>query len=105
MFSFQAIFNDDLRDLRTPSVWNKWTPLDISITLSPFQGSRGLREVHAQVDLRITCSEKYPDVYVNKKKCTTRYLAFVLQRTGLETGKESGRFERTSSGAAKTAGG
>lgn len=76
LFYFQAIFNEDLRDLRTPGIWNKWKPLDIIITLSPFQGSQGLREIHAQVDLRIICSENYPDVYVLKFSHRTQTFLF-----------------------------
>ncbi|XP_063231098.1 eIF-2-alpha kinase GCN2 isoform X2 [Bacillus rossius redtenbacheri] len=55
-----AIFSHDLRDVRKRA-WSVWSPTDIVITLTPQQGSSGCREVHATIDLHITCSEKYPD--------------------------------------------
>ncbi|GLV39622.1 Gcn2 [Carabus blaptoides fortunei] len=60
--ALKAIFNEDLRDLRSSKPWKAWKPLDIVITLSPLRGSSGLGEIHAQVDLHIICSDSYPDI-------------------------------------------
>jgi hypothetical protein len=38
-----------------------WHPPEIVITLTPQQGSSGLQEVHAHIDLHVTCSEQYPE--------------------------------------------
>lgn len=59
--ALKAIFVEELKDLRHNDAWNIWRPLDIIITLTPQQGSSGRHEVHAQVDLHVTCSEKYPE--------------------------------------------
>lgn len=58
---FQSIFGDELRDLRKNRQKKKWQPIDIIITLTPQKGMSGPIQVYAQVDLHITCSEKYPD--------------------------------------------
>lgn len=57
----QAIFTHELQDVREKDAWNVWRPLEIVITLTPQQGSSGLQEVHAHVDLHVTCSEQYPE--------------------------------------------
>jgi hypothetical protein len=57
----QAIFTHELQDVREKGAWNVWHPLEIVITLTPQQGSSGLQEVHAHVDLHVTCSEQYPE--------------------------------------------
>ncbi|CAG9763995.1 unnamed protein product [Ceutorhynchus assimilis] len=59
--ALQAIYGDDLKDLRKKAAWNKWTPLDLSITLTPQRGSSGNREVYVKVNLHIICSETYPN--------------------------------------------
>ncbi|KAI4482571.1 hypothetical protein M0804_008424 [Polistes exclamans] len=58
----KSIFGDELRDLRKNKTKKKWQPLDISITLTPQKGMSGPAEIYAQIDLHITCGEKYPDV-------------------------------------------
>lgn len=60
---FQAIYGDDLKDLRAKGAWNKWVPLNVSITLTPQQGSIGTQEFFVQVDLHIICNDKYPNRY------------------------------------------
>ncbi|KAK4885013.1 hypothetical protein RN001_001284 [Aquatica leii] len=60
--ALKAIFGDALEDLRGKPTWNLWKPLDIKIKLTPQQGSSGVHEVHATVDLHIICSKKYPNV-------------------------------------------
>lgn len=57
----QSIFGDELRDLRQGKNKRKWQPLDIVITLTPQKGMSGSGEVHAQIDLHVTCNDKYPD--------------------------------------------
>jgi hypothetical protein len=57
----QAIFTHELQDVREKEAWNVWRPLEIVITLTPQQGSSGLQEVHAHIDLHVTCSEQYPE--------------------------------------------
>ncbi|KAJ8925528.1 hypothetical protein NQ315_009367 [Exocentrus adspersus] len=59
--ALQAIYGDDLKDLRGKAVWNKWRPLNLSISLTPQQGSSGTQEIYVKIDLHIICSEKYPD--------------------------------------------
>lgn len=59
---FQSIFGPDLQDLRKPSAWNSWVPLEICITLLPQQGNSGLQEDPAKIDLQVKCSPQYPDV-------------------------------------------
>ncbi|XP_056630081.1 eIF-2-alpha kinase GCN2 [Diorhabda sublineata] len=59
--ALQAIYNENLRDLRRKGAWNSWVPLNVSITLTPQQGSIGTTEIYVQVDLHIKCDEKYPD--------------------------------------------
>ncbi|CAG9859480.1 unnamed protein product [Phyllotreta striolata] len=58
--ALQAIYFDNLKDLRKKAAWNKWTPLDFSITLGPQQGSAGTSEFYVQVDLHVICNEHYP---------------------------------------------
>ncbi|XP_021938823.1 eIF-2-alpha kinase GCN2 isoform X2 [Zootermopsis nevadensis] len=57
----QAIFTHELQDVCKQGVENVWHPLEIMITLTPQQGSSGQQEVHAHIDLHVTCSERYPD--------------------------------------------
>ncbi|XP_012285402.1 eIF-2-alpha kinase GCN2 [Orussus abietinus] len=57
----KSIFGDELRDLRKTKQRKKWQPLDIVITLTPQQGMSGPAQVYAQLDLHITCGEKYPE--------------------------------------------
>ncbi|KAK5647909.1 hypothetical protein RI129_002801 [Pyrocoelia pectoralis] len=59
--ALKAIFGDALEDLRGKVAWNLWQPLNIKIKLTPQQGSSGVHEVHAMVDLHIICSKKYPN--------------------------------------------
>ena len=61
MFKFQSIFGDELKDLRKNKQRKRWQPLDISITLTPQTGMSGPSPVYAQVDLRVTCAEEYPE--------------------------------------------
>ncbi|KOC70443.1 Eukaryotic translation initiation factor 2-alpha kinase 4, partial [Habropoda laboriosa] len=56
-----SIFGDELRDLRSRKNRQKWQPLDILITLKPQKGMSGPAEVYAQIDLHVTCNDKYPD--------------------------------------------
>ncbi|KAG5306395.1 E2AK4 kinase, partial [Pseudoatta argentina] len=55
----KSIFGDELRDLRKKNK-KKWQPLDIVVTLTPQKGMSGPVEVYAQIDLHITCCDKYP---------------------------------------------
>ncbi|XP_078042063.1 eukaryotic translation initiation factor 2 alpha kinase Gcn2 isoform X2 [Augochlora pura] len=57
----KSIFGDELRDLRCGKNKRKWQPLDIIVTLTPQKGMSGPAEVHAQIDLHVTCSNNYPD--------------------------------------------
>ncbi|KAL1501167.1 hypothetical protein ABEB36_006549 [Hypothenemus hampei] len=59
--ALQAIYAEDLKDLRTKMPWNRWCPLNLSITLTPQRGSSGNGEVYVKVDLHVICTEKYPD--------------------------------------------
>ncbi|XP_044265056.1 eIF-2-alpha kinase GCN2 [Tribolium madens] len=59
--ALQAIYGDDLRDLRGQAAWMTWTPLNLSISLNPQQGSSGLHEVYVKLDLHVTCPETYPN--------------------------------------------
>ncbi|XP_046402509.1 eIF-2-alpha kinase GCN2 [Ischnura elegans] len=61
--ALKAIFSLELRDLRDTDVWKITRPPDVVITLTPQQGSssEGPQEIHAQIDLHITCPSKYPD--------------------------------------------
>lgn len=56
----QAIYVDDIKDLRSKSKLNKWVPLNLSITLTPQQGGSGIQEAFVQVDLYVTCNHDYP---------------------------------------------
>ncbi|XP_076664602.1 eukaryotic translation initiation factor 2 alpha kinase Gcn2 isoform X4 [Andrena cerasifolii] len=57
----KSIFGDELQDLRRGKSKRKWQPLDISVTLIPQRGMSGPAEVYAQIDLHVTCSDKYPE--------------------------------------------
>ncbi|KAK0182830.1 hypothetical protein PV327_000924 [Microctonus hyperodae] len=57
----KAIFADEITDLRTHKNKRKWQPMDITINLTPQKGMSGPAEIHAQIDLHITCGEKYPE--------------------------------------------
>ncbi|XP_012527780.1 eIF-2-alpha kinase GCN2 [Monomorium pharaonis] len=57
----KSIFGDELHDLRKNKNKKKWQPLDIVVTLTPQKGMSGPAEIHAQIDLHITCCDKYPD--------------------------------------------
>lgn len=59
--ALKSIYGDELQDLRKNKHKRKWQPLDILITLTPQEGMSGPAEIHAQLDLRITCGEQYPD--------------------------------------------
>lgn len=61
LYNVQSIFGEELRDLRKNKNKKKWQPLDIIVTLTPQKGMSGPAEVHAQIDLHIICSDKYPD--------------------------------------------
>ncbi|XP_031826312.2 eukaryotic translation initiation factor 2 alpha kinase Gcn2 isoform X1 [Nomia melanderi] len=57
----KSIFGDEFCDLRRGKNKRKWQPLDILVTLIPQRGMSGPAEVYAQIDLHVTCSDKYPD--------------------------------------------
>ncbi|KAK0164782.1 hypothetical protein PV328_003359 [Microctonus aethiopoides] len=57
----KAIFADEITDLRTHKNKRKWQPMDITIKLTPQKGMSGPAEIYAQIDLHITCGEKYPE--------------------------------------------
>ncbi|XP_053597079.1 eIF-2-alpha kinase GCN2 [Microplitis demolitor] len=59
----KSIFGDDLKDLRNNKIARKrkWQPMDLSITLTPSQGMSGPVQVYAQIDLRVTCGDTYPE--------------------------------------------
>ncbi|CAH1116543.1 unnamed protein product [Phaedon cochleariae] len=59
--ALQAIYGCDIKDLRGKSVWKRWKPLDLSITLTPQQGSLGTQEIYVKVDLHIICNDEYPN--------------------------------------------
>lgn len=54
----KAIYGEDVKDLRGKK---SSTPLDLIISLIPQQGTSGIHETHAKLDLHITCSETYPN--------------------------------------------
>ncbi|XP_077285683.1 eukaryotic translation initiation factor 2 alpha kinase Gcn2 isoform X2 [Arctopsyche grandis] len=60
--ALQAIFGDDLKDLRGPSAWKLWKPLDILLTLYPQQGSSGNQEIHCTIGLHVMCPPEYPEI-------------------------------------------
>ncbi|RZC35247.1 Pkinase, RWD and/or tRNA-synt His domain containing protein [Asbolus verrucosus] len=59
--ALEAIYGDDLKDLRAKGAWNGWTPLNLSISLKPQQGSSGFHEIHVKVDLHVVCTDAYPN--------------------------------------------
>ncbi|XP_031334945.1 eIF-2-alpha kinase GCN2 isoform X2 [Photinus pyralis] len=59
--ALKAIFGDALEDLRDKVAWNLWLPLNVKIKLTPQQGSSGVHEVYATVELHIICSKQYPN--------------------------------------------
>ncbi|KAJ8942596.1 hypothetical protein NQ318_006226, partial [Aromia moschata] len=59
--ALEAIYGADVKDLRGKAVWNRWTPLNVSLSLTPQQGSSGTQEIYVKIDLHIICSEKYPN--------------------------------------------
>ncbi|XP_012229735.1 eIF-2-alpha kinase GCN2 [Linepithema humile] len=59
--ALESIFGNELRDLRKNKNKKKWQPLDVVVTLTPQKGGSGPAEIHAQIDLRITCNDKYPN--------------------------------------------
>lgn len=59
----QSIYEDVLKDLRVkPKNSKKWVPLNLSLTLTPQQGSIGTQEIYVKIDLHVVCSNNYPDV-------------------------------------------
>lgn len=60
MHFLQSIFADELCDLRNRKNRKKWQPLDVNITLTPQKGMSGPAKVYVQIDLRVTCSDRYP---------------------------------------------
>ncbi|XP_012147021.2 eukaryotic translation initiation factor 2 alpha kinase Gcn2 isoform X1 [Megachile rotundata] len=56
----KSIFGDELRDLRNKKDKQKWQPLDVIITLMPQKGMSGPAKAYVQIDLHVTCSNKYP---------------------------------------------
>ncbi|XP_029040075.2 eIF-2-alpha kinase GCN2 isoform X2 [Osmia bicornis bicornis] len=56
----KSIFGDELGDLRNRKNRRKWQPLDVNITLTPQKGMSGPAKVYVQIDLRVTCSDRYP---------------------------------------------
>lgn len=59
---FQAIFGNDVNDLRENVAGNGWRPLDLIISLFPQKGSSGNGEAYTKTKLHIICSSKYPKV-------------------------------------------
>nr|CAI5829716.1 unnamed protein product [Callosobruchus analis] len=59
--ALQAIYGTDLKDLRKKAAWNRWSPLNVSISLKPQQGSVGMQDIYATIDLHIVCDGKYPE--------------------------------------------
>lgn len=57
----KSIFADELHDLRNTKSRKEWKPLVLSITLTPQEGMSGPAQVYAQIDLRVTCGENYPE--------------------------------------------
>ncbi|XP_070577673.1 eIF-2-alpha kinase GCN2-like [Ptychodera flava] len=57
----KAIFMDDCRDLREDDPWQVQRPLEVVLHLLPSESMRGETEVYAKIDLRINCTENYPD--------------------------------------------
>ncbi|CAL7948676.1 unnamed protein product [Xylocopa violacea] len=57
----KSIFGDELCDLRNKKSNQSWQPLDILITLMPQKSMSGPAKVHAQIDLHVICTDKYPD--------------------------------------------
>ncbi|XP_017783992.1 PREDICTED: eIF-2-alpha kinase GCN2 [Nicrophorus vespilloides] len=59
--ALKAIYDKDLVDLSKQSAWNKWSPLDILIKLTPLRGSSGLTEENAKLNLHLICPVNYPN--------------------------------------------
>ncbi|KAG7210245.1 hypothetical protein KM043_011793 [Ampulex compressa] len=59
--ALKSIFGEELHDLRKSKNKKKWQFLDISVTLTPQKGMSGPAQVYAQIDLHVSCGEKYPD--------------------------------------------
>ncbi|XP_034249523.1 eIF-2-alpha kinase GCN2 isoform X2 [Thrips palmi] len=59
--ALKAIFGDELEDLRNPSENDVWQPLDFILNLTPQQGSSGVKEIHAQIHLHVSCCRLYPE--------------------------------------------
>ncbi|CAH1791711.1 unnamed protein product [Owenia fusiformis] len=57
----QAIFMDDVKDLRAEDAWKIRRPPEIKMTLVPQQSMHGEAEVYAQIDLIIKCPARYPN--------------------------------------------
>uniref|UniRef100_V9IM14 Eukaryotic translation initiation factor 2-alpha kinase 4 n=1 Tax=Apis cerana TaxID=7461 RepID=V9IM14_APICE len=71
----KSIFGDELCDLRHEKNKRKWQPLDILISLMPQKGMSGPAKVYAQIDLRVMCSNKYPDETPNIELKNSRGLS------------------------------
>ncbi|CAK9814660.1 eIF-2-alpha kinase GCN2 [Anthophora quadrimaculata] len=71
----KSIFGEELCDLRGRKNKQKWQPLDILITLMPQKGMSGPAKVYAQIDLHVTCNDKYPDELPNIELQNSRGLS------------------------------
>ncbi|XP_066249145.1 eIF-2-alpha kinase GCN2 isoform X1 [Euwallacea similis] len=93
--ALQGIYGEDLRDLRVKRAWNRWSPLNLSISLTPQRGSSGNGEVNAKVDLHVVCSERYPNevpsLYLEKVKGLSQtYLDELKKHLNLKTQEYKG---------------
>ncbi|CAH0391950.1 unnamed protein product [Bemisia tabaci] len=59
--ALKAIFGEALHDNHEDNPSYEWKPLDVTISITPQQDSRGYNQVHAKFALHVVCSEKYPD--------------------------------------------
>ncbi|CAH1968532.1 unnamed protein product [Acanthoscelides obtectus] len=81
--ALQAIYGFDLKDLRKKAAWNKWTPMNLSLSLKPQQGSVGTHEIYATIDLHIVCDACYPEncprIYLENSKGLSQTTVAELQ--------------------------
>lgn len=73
-----------MKDNRGKAAWNRWTPLDVILSLRPQQGSSGVHEAYVTVDLRVICPETYPitglpTIQIHKSKGLSHESLFELQ--------------------------
>ncbi|XP_077990931.1 eIF-2-alpha kinase GCN2-like [Glandiceps talaboti] len=57
----KAVFMGDCKDTRDDDTWKVQRPLEVIIHLLPLESMGGESEVHTTIDMKISCTQQYPE--------------------------------------------